>query len=87
MLAYNLGNLWRRPGLPQRIKSWSLTSLQHRLMKTGARLEGVKKSGLPQALAKRTLIRKDLDNARLAVRKRRDKPAGSWGCKSPTAKE
>ena len=24
--------------LPQRIKSWSLTSLQHRLMKTGGRL-------------------------------------------------
>ena len=33
-----LGNLWRRLGLPQRIKSWSLTSLQHRLMKTGGRL-------------------------------------------------
>ena len=37
-LAYNLGNLWRRLRLPQRIKSWSLTSLQHRLMKTGGRL-------------------------------------------------
>jgi hypothetical protein len=37
-LAYNLGNLWRRLGLPQRIKNWSLTSLQHRLMKTGGRL-------------------------------------------------
>ena len=36
--AYNLGNLWRRLGLPQRIKSWTLTSLQHRLMKTGGRL-------------------------------------------------
>ena len=38
LLAYNLGNLWRRLGLPNRIKSWSLTSLQHRLMKTGGRL-------------------------------------------------
>ena len=38
MLAYNLGNLWRRLGLPHRIKSWSLTSLQQRLMKTGGRL-------------------------------------------------
>ncbi len=38
VLAYNLGNLWRRLGLPRRIKSWSLTSLQHRLMKTGDRL-------------------------------------------------
>ena len=27
VLAYNLGNLWRRLGLPQRIKSWSLTML------------------------------------------------------------
>ena len=38
VLAYNLGNLWRRLGLPNRIKSWSLTSLQHRLMKTDGRL-------------------------------------------------
>ena len=38
VLAYNLGNLWRRLGLPHRIKSWSLTSLQQRLMKTGGRL-------------------------------------------------
>ena len=38
VLAYNLGNLWRRLGLPNRIKSWSLTSLQQRLMKTGGRL-------------------------------------------------
>ena len=38
VLAYNLGNLWRRLGLPNRIKSWSLTSLQSRLMKTGGRL-------------------------------------------------
>ncbi len=37
VLAYNLGNL-RRLGLPHRIKSWSLTSLQHKLMKTGGRL-------------------------------------------------
>ena len=37
-LSYNLGNLWRRLGLPRRIKSWSLTSLQQRLMKTGGRL-------------------------------------------------
>ena len=28
----------RRLGLPNRIKNWSLTSLQHRLMKTGGRL-------------------------------------------------
>ena len=34
----NLGNLWRRLGLPKRIDSWSLTSLQQRLMKTGGRL-------------------------------------------------
>ncbi len=38
VLACNLGNLWRRFRLPQRIKSWSLTSLQLRLMKTGGRL-------------------------------------------------
>ena len=38
VLAYNLGNLWRRLGLPQRIKNGSLTSFEHRLMKTGGRL-------------------------------------------------
>src|ERR1039457_6475291 len=38
LLAYNLGNLWRRPALPKRIENWSLTSLQQRLVKTGGRL-------------------------------------------------
>jgi len=36
--AYNLGNVWRRLGLPQRVKNWSLTSLQQHLVKTGGRL-------------------------------------------------
>ena len=35
VLAYNLGNLWRRRVLPKRIDTWSLTSLQQRLVKTG----------------------------------------------------
>ncbi len=30
--------MWRRVVLPQRIGSWSLTSLQQRLVKTGGRL-------------------------------------------------
>ena len=38
VLAYNLGNLWRRLVLPTRIERWSLTSLQQRLVKTGWRL-------------------------------------------------
>jgi hypothetical protein len=38
VLAYNLGNLWRRLVLPQRIDHWSLTSLQRWLVKTGGRL-------------------------------------------------
>ena len=38
VIAYNLGNLWRRLVLPQRIENWSLTSLQQRLVKTGGRL-------------------------------------------------
>jgi len=38
VIAYNLGNLWRRLALPSRIHSWSLTSLQQRLVKTGGRL-------------------------------------------------
>ena len=36
--AYNLGNLWRRLALPTRVATWSLTSLQQRLVKTGGRL-------------------------------------------------
>ena len=35
-IAYNLGNLWRRLALPTGIDTWSLTSLQQRLMKTVA---------------------------------------------------
>jgi hypothetical protein len=35
LLAYNLGNLWRRLALPKRIENWSLTILQQRLVRTG----------------------------------------------------
>src|ERR1017187_1717289 len=38
LMAYNLGNLWRRLVLPNKIGNWSLTSLQQRLVKTGGRL-------------------------------------------------
>jgi hypothetical protein len=38
VIAYNLGNLWRRLVLPKRIDNWSLTSLHQRLVKTGGRL-------------------------------------------------
>ncbi len=38
LIAYNLGNLWRRLALPKVIANWSLTSLQQRVVKTGGRL-------------------------------------------------
>jgi len=38
LIAYNLGNLWRRLVLPLRVGNWSPTSLQQRLVKTGGRL-------------------------------------------------
>jgi hypothetical protein len=38
VIAYNLGNLWRRLALPAPVANWSLTSLQQRLVKTGGRL-------------------------------------------------
>ncbi len=38
VIAYNLGNLWRRLALPNRIRNWSLTSFEQRLVKTGGRL-------------------------------------------------
>ena len=38
VIAYNLGNLWRRLALPREIRNWSLTSLQQRLVKTGGPL-------------------------------------------------
>jgi hypothetical protein len=38
LIAYNLGNVWRRLTLPASIGNWSLTSLQQRLVKTGGRL-------------------------------------------------
>ena len=33
ILAYNLGNLWRRLAVPGGIEDWSLTSVQQRLVK------------------------------------------------------
>ncbi len=33
VIAYNLGNLWRRLALPKKIGNWSLTSLQQRLVR------------------------------------------------------
>ncbi len=38
VVAYHLGNLLRRLVLPLAIQSWSLTSCQQRLFKTGGRL-------------------------------------------------
>jgi hypothetical protein len=38
VIAYNLGNLLRRLVLPIAIQTWSLTSLQQRLFRTGGRL-------------------------------------------------
>jgi Transposase DDE domain group 1 len=38
VIAYNLGNLWRRLALPSPVATWSLTSLHQRLVKTGGRL-------------------------------------------------
>jgi len=38
LIAYSLGNLWRRLVLPMKTDHWSLTSLQQRLVKTGGRL-------------------------------------------------
>ena len=38
VIAYNLGNLWRRMALPSRIENWSLTSLQQQLVKTCVQL-------------------------------------------------
>ncbi len=37
-LAYNLGMLFQSIDLPEEIKGWSLTSLQTRLIKIGARV-------------------------------------------------
>ncbi|MBZ5672206.1 MAG: transposase [Acidobacteriia bacterium] len=38
VLAYTRANLWRRLVVPKRVGRWSLTRLQHRLVKTGGRL-------------------------------------------------
>ena len=38
ILAYNLGNFFRRLVLPEAIKRWSLTSVETRLIKIGGRL-------------------------------------------------
>jgi hypothetical protein len=38
IIVYNLGDLWRRLALLNKIGNWSLTSLQQRLVKAGGRL-------------------------------------------------
>ena len=38
VLAYNLGNFFRRFALPKEISTWSLTSMKERVIKVGARL-------------------------------------------------
>jgi hypothetical protein len=38
VIAYSLNNLWRRLVMPKGFETWSLTSLQQRLVKTGGRL-------------------------------------------------
>ena len=37
-LAYNLGNFLRRLALPRSVKHWSLTTLQEKLIKIGAKV-------------------------------------------------
>ena len=37
-LAYNLGSFLQRTDLPEDVADWSLTSIQSRLIKTGARV-------------------------------------------------
>jgi hypothetical protein len=37
VIAYKLGNLWRRLYHPKSVEGWSFTSLQQRLVKTGGR--------------------------------------------------
>ena len=39
VIAYNLGNLWRRLVLPKKIENWSLTSLQQRAGNDGRALD------------------------------------------------
>jgi hypothetical protein len=56
VIAYNLGNLWRRLVLPDRIGNWSLTSLQQRLVKTGGRL--VKHAATTGCSWQRVILRK-----------------------------
>jgi hypothetical protein len=38
VIAHDLGKLWRRLVVPKRVDTWSLTTLQQRLLKTGRRL-------------------------------------------------
>ena len=40
VIAYNLGNLWRRLALPKKIRNWSLTSLQQRSPRRDRRTAG-----------------------------------------------
>ena len=56
VLAYNLGNFMRRLALPREVSHWSLSSIQLKLIKIGAkivshsRMTGLIKAGRPTML-------------------------------------
>jgi len=71
VLAYNLGNFMRRFALPKEVSHWSLTSIQLKLIKIGAkiishsRMTGLIKDGRPTMLG----VRKSRAEGRRPMRK------------------
>jgi hypothetical protein len=71
VIAYNLGNVWRRLVLPNRIGNWSLTSLQQRLVNTGGRLVKVLLAAVGREPSDQAALRGDgSKDLRLAGRRR-----------------
>lgn len=67
VLAYNLGNFLRRFALPSEVSHWSLSSIQLKLIKIGARIVSHSRMAvfqMPEAAAPEKLFRPMLARAR-----------------------
>ncbi len=64
IFAYNLANFVRRLGLPESNKTWSMTSVQTKLIKTGGRIVRHARSPVSQlaeVMARRAMFDKILE--------------------------
>jgi hypothetical protein len=81
VIAYNLGNLWRRLALPTRVDTRRLTNLQQRLVKTGGWL--IKHARLLATAGGEHLTRWSYNKTQRDHRSRPPNPVAIWSDQMP----